>query len=346
MTAIKQPGLESFLRKPDPSITAVLIYGDEAGAVRDLAARAVKQIAGSTDDPFAVVPLQDGDLSGNPGRLADEVQSLSMFGGARVIWVRDAGETFTKAAKPLLDGALSGNLVIAEAGTLPKSSQLRQMFEKSARALVLPLYEAESGELAGLVESILGNDGLRIDQDALHRFIELAGTTRSLVRREAEKLSTFCQGSAQVRIQDVETICGNTAAADPEELADSVMGGDVSGADRLFHILKDGGVDPGRLISAVHLHVMRLQDLKAAIETGASPDQAMRSARPMIFFKRQPKVKRQIRIWPTAELLSAGSTLGHAVQQARQNAQLSGAIASRCLLSIARRALALQRDQI
>ena len=39
MTAIKPAGLDAFLRKPDPAIAAILIYGEEGDAVRELAQR-------------------------------------------------------------------------------------------------------------------------------------------------------------------------------------------------------------------------------------------------------------------------------------------------------------------
>ena len=345
MTAIRAPGLESFLRKPDPAIAAVLIYGDEPGAVRDLAARAVKKLAGSLDDPFAVVNLQDSDLSGDPGRLVDEVLSQSMFVGTRVVWLREAGEAFARASAALLDGRVSGNVVVAEAGTLAKSSNLRQLFEKSPHALILPLYEADAGEAAGLARQVLAADGIRIAEDALHRFIELAGTSRSLVQREAEKLALYSMGQAEASLADVEAICGNDTGAEPDALADSVMSGDVAATDRLFQDLVAGGEDSGRLLSVVHNHVLRLQDIKAAAERGGQVAQLLRSVRPAIFFKRHDSFQAQLRAWSMADLVKAASTLGQAVMQTRQNAALGEAIASRCLLSLARRGMALRHDR-
>src|SRR5580765_7014666 len=98
MTILKADGLERFLRKPDPGIGAILIYGEDTGAVRDLARRAVEKVAGRLDDPFAVVTLEDAALSSDSGRLADEVQSMSLMGGIRVVWVRGAGSSFASAA--------------------------------------------------------------------------------------------------------------------------------------------------------------------------------------------------------------------------------------------------------
>lgn len=345
MTAIKPAGLDSFLRKPDPAIGAVLIYGEEPDAVRELAARAVKKLTGSLDDPFSVMVLGEQDLAADPARLADEVQSISMFGGQKAVWVKGAGEGFLKAVLPLLAGDASGNLVVAEAGALSKSSQLRALFEKSPHALAVPLYEAEAGEIAQMVEQILARDDLRIGSDALARFMALSGTARGLVRREAEKLALYCLGSERVSMEDVEAVCGNDTGASPDELADSVFSGDVEDSDRLFHDLVRAGQDAGRLLGAVHQQSLRLQDFRLAIDRGAQAEQVLKQARPPVFFKRQKVIQPQLRVWGLSDLVQASGTLGAAVLAARSNAGMAEAIAGRCLLSLARKARALRQDR-
>lgn len=345
MTAVRPAGLESFLRKPDPAIAAILIYGEEPDAVRDLARRAVRAFAGSADDPFAVTALADQDLGSDPARLADEVQSVSLFGGRRAISVRPAGEGFLKAAAPLLSGGIRGNLVVAEAGTLGKSSQLRAQFEKSPHALIVPLYEAEPGELAQIVDGVLGDAGLHIGPDAVSRLLELSGSARGLVRREAEKLALYCLGQPRVSLADVEAVCGNDTGASPDDLADSVFSGEAEAADRLFHDLVRGGDDPGRLLSAVHQQALRLQDFRLAIDRGAPAEQVLRQARPPVFFKRQGLVQTQLRMWSLADLVFAGATLGAGVAAARRTAVLAGPIANRCLLSLARKGQSLRHGR-
>ena len=295
--------------------------------------------------PGRVLYMNVSPIASDPARLVDEVQSISMLGGSKAIWIKGAGDGFLKAALPLLAGKTQGNLVVAEAGTLPKNAQLRTQFEKSPHALVLPLYEAEAGEIAGMVEHVLAQDNLKIGQDALARFIELAGTARGLARREAEKLALYCLGAERVSIEDVEAICGNDTGSTPDELADSVFGGDVEEADRLFHDLVRGGQDAGRLLGIVHMQALRLAEFRLAIDRGATADQVVKQARPPVFFRRQRLVTAQLRAWSLSDLVTAGSTLSANVLAARQSADLAEAIAGRCLLSLARKGLALRLDR-
>jgi DNA polymerase-3 subunit delta len=71
----------------------------------------------------------------------------------------------------------------------------------------------------------------------------------------------------------------------------------------------------------------------------------VKQARPPVFFRRQRLVTAQLRAWGLSDLVTAGSTLSANVLAARQNADLAEAIAGRCLLSLARKGLALRLDR-
>lgn len=345
MTALRAQALESFLRRPDPEVSLLLVYGGEPDAVRELAARAVKKIAGSLDDPFAVVRLDDQDLAGDPARLVDEVQSMSMLGGSRAIWVKGADQHFLKAAGPILEGRTRGNFVVAEAGVLGKSSALRVAMEKSPHAAIVPLYEAGEDDAAMLLEQLLAQSGLKIEPDARYRFIDLVGSSRGLLQREAEKLAAYAWGQDTVTVADVEAICGNGTEADADDLSDAVFGGDTPAADRIFWKLVAGGSDSGRLVSGVHGHALRLQEFRLTIERGVRAEQVLKSARPPVFFKRQRLIASQLGVWTVPALLSAASSLAGAVLQIRQTASLADSIASRVLLAVARNARVLLAER-
>ena len=345
MTVLKAQGLEAFLRRPDPAAGVLLIYGEEPDAVRELAGRAVKKITGSLDDPFSVVKLDEQELGSDPARLAGEVLSLSMLGGNRAIWIKGAEQNFLKAVAPVLDGTVAGNFIVAEAGPLAKSSALRNTLEKSPRAMIVPLYEADDGDLAAALDQALGQAGLKIGQDARYRLMELIGPSRGLLQREAEKLAAYAMGQAAVSLADVEAVCGGGADIDLNDLVDAAFIGDVAEVDRCFQLLVQSGEDAGRLVSAAHLHALRLQDFKLAAAKGARADQVLKAARPPIFFKRMNALHTQLNLWPITALLAAAATLAGGILQIRQTATLGESIASRTLLTIARNGRALQAER-
>lgn len=336
MGVLKAAAIDGFLRKLPPNLCAMLIHGADAGAVRELARRAVVKIAGTADDPFNVVRLDDAALASDPGRLADEVASLSMLGGRRVVWVTDADQAFLKSVETILNGASAGNLIVAESSSLAKSSRLRTLFEKSERAFAIAIYEDDGDQVAALIASILTPLGLVLAPDAGVRLLELLGTDRAAARQEIGKLATYCLGAGQIRLEDVEAICGESSGGDADALIDAVFAGEVEHVDRGFMTLTGAGVDAGRILTLAGLHVVKLQSLKLDVERGMRVEDALRSARPPIFFRRHEAVRLQLRIWDLAALLSAASTLSSCTLQMRRTPAPAEALASRALLGLAR----------
>src|SRR5260221_4606833 len=98
---------EAFLKKPDPRIRGVVIYGSDDGLVAERAVALAKTVCADLKDPFRVVDIPGDVLKGDPARLADEFSAMSLIGGRRVIPVRPAGGG-TAAAPPNIRDAATG----------------------------------------------------------------------------------------------------------------------------------------------------------------------------------------------------------------------------------------------
>src|SRR5471030_1306607 len=75
--------VESFLRKPDPKIRAVVVYGNDDGLVAERGTQLAKTVCEDLKDPFRVVDIAGESLKGDPARLADEFGAMSLMGGRR-----------------------------------------------------------------------------------------------------------------------------------------------------------------------------------------------------------------------------------------------------------------------
>lgn len=68
--------VDAFLRNPE-ACRVILLYGDDAGLVRERAEAVVLAVAGALDDPFRVTEATRDDIA----RLTDEASSLPLTGG-------------------------------------------------------------------------------------------------------------------------------------------------------------------------------------------------------------------------------------------------------------------------
>jgi DNA polymerase-3 subunit delta len=344
MTVLKLERLPAHLRERDPAIAAILIYGADLGAVREQAVKVIEAHGIRPDDPFNPVIIADQALTADPGMLADEIAAIPMFGGRRVVWVRDAGQGLAKAMEPLLDHAASG-LVVAESGPLAKSAKLRQLFERSSAALAVALYDDAAKDYDGLIAEVLSKAGLELADHASHHLKDLLGTDRRLARSELDKLALFAHGRRQIDVTDIDAVCGDTASATLDEALDRAFEGETIAAARALARLAAAGESGTRILSAAIQALAALDRFRAEIDSGGSLDQVLRTARPPVFFQRQASLRRQLRLWDAAALASAAATVHAALTDIRQRPALEATIAERTVLALARRAQILARRQ-
>src|ERR1700742_1127015 len=85
MVALRGRDIDAFLNKPDPGRPIILLYGPDAGLVRERADALVASAVDDPADPFSLVRVGGDELSAEPSRLVKEAMTIPMFGGRRAI---------------------------------------------------------------------------------------------------------------------------------------------------------------------------------------------------------------------------------------------------------------------
>ena len=179
MVKLSGAGLDRWLGAPDGKHRAVLFYGPNEGLVRDRARAVVaKMSGGNLDDPFGVFVCDQSVRGSNPAALIDETFSISMMGGEKVIWVREAADSLAADFATVLDSGASANFMVVEAGDLKTSSKLRKLFEASAIAVAAGCYLDDQRSLVALAGEHFRAAGVTIQKDALDLLVSKLGQDR------------------------------------------------------------------------------------------------------------------------------------------------------------------------
>lgn len=335
MATLKPSALEQHLARKALA-PAYLVYGPDSGKVGEIARKLVRQVAGSLDDPFTLVRFEEDTFADDPQRLADEVFSRPMLGAKKAVWIAAAGSAFARAYQQLGDLPADGNVIVAEAGNLPRSAALRALFENSSKAQAIPCYEDSVRDLDQLIDEIFAETRLNLTHEAKGALLSYLGENRALSRGEIDKLIIYCHGKSEITLADVEAVCSGKNLAEVSELIDSIFNGDLATADELTDRQLKSGMSGSRLLTMAVLHLPLLQKLALDVEAGASPAHAAKTARPPIFFARHDSIIQQLKIWDAEALSSASQSLSRATAQTREFAALEGQVAQRSLLSLAR----------
>lgn len=327
---------DGFIARPDPAVAVVLLYGPDAGLVRERAVRLVELIAVDPKDPFRVADLSGPELAKDPAKLADEAGALSMTGGKRAIRVRHATDGLAGVVKDLVGNPMpDASMVILEAGDLPPRSPLRKLCESNAAAASVPCYLADAGVIADMARAMAGDAGLRIDDEALTYLAESLQGDRQLARRELDKLIAFAGDGPTISAVDARACVGDSAEQSVDDALMAVASGRVDEADRVLQKLWAEGVNSITVLRAAQRHFGRLHIARTAIESGASIDKAISTLRPPVFFKMQTPMRQQLRIWSPSALAKALERLMETEAACKQTGAPAELLTGRALFGLA-----------
>jgi DNA polymerase-3 subunit delta len=334
MTAIKSSDVDRFIAKPDPAQPIVLVFGPDTGLVRERVDALVHASVDDPSDPFALARIEGDELSGNPTRLAEEVNTVPLFGGRRAVLVKAGSRNIASAVETVITAPSSECRVIIEAGNLSKSSPLRAVCEKAKVAAALPCYLDNERALGLLIDEEMRASNLTISPDARDALISLLGADRLASRNEVRKLALYALGQKSIGLADVMAVVADASQIVLDGLVDAVFTGRMAEADTEFSKARASGLSPAAIVSAAIRQLANLHKMKLAIENGDSIQSAMKRAAPPVHFTRERHVSDALRAWTPTRMVHAMEQLAEASLEMRRNAPLAESIAQRMLLSL------------
>ena len=293
--------IAAFLLRPDQAIRAVLLYGRDAGLVRERADNLARTVCSDLQDPFRVAELSASTLAADPARLADEAAQKSLIGGRRVIRVRDAVDRLAALFAGFLESPAGDGFIVVEAGEL-SGSGLRRVFDTSPCAVAIGCYPDTPRDRAAVIRDTLRAHRITASGEATQFLVEHLGSDRLLTRAELEKLVLFAGEGSLVELDDVLLSIGDSAALATDDAVMAAAEGDAAKVDRVLDRILQEGESAVSLIRAMLRHLQRLHMLAARVAAGATPAEVVRTARPPIFFRQEDNFKRQLVLWNEAGL--------------------------------------------
>lgn len=336
MAEVKSHEFDAFVKRKPLPVRLFLIYGPDRGLVSERAAALAAASGVNLDDAFSVVKLDAGEIGNQPGRLIDEMNAIGLFGGDRLVWIRNAGsEKGLSDGLDILTGMPAGpSTLIIEAGDLKKGAALRKAAESASQAVAIACYADDGRALQALIDQELAAEGLRISPAARERLMETIGGDRLASRNEVRKLALYCRGKELIEEQDVEEIVGDASAISTDDAIDAILKGDRDG---FLHAIQKivSSKTPIFLVLQGCLRQFQLLELMRAEmdEKRAPAAQAMATLGRHLHFRRKPIVENALKTWTGSAIRRETQRLQAAILQTRQRPALEDTIAMQTMLA-------------
>jgi DNA polymerase-3 subunit delta len=314
--------------------------GPDESSASDAAAKIVSLLP----DPGERIEISGSELRRDPVKLGDEARSTSLFGGARHILVRAAGDEAHDAVQTLLENEVEGCPVLIVATSATDKSRTAKLLATRADGLVAMFYPPDLASVAASVRTMGNTAGLKLGSDIAERIARGAGLDTRLARSEVTKLALYLDASPEtpraVSSADLDAIGAPTEDDDFAALVDAVLGGrrEIVGAE--LKRMHDKGMNPVGLLLAFQRRTAQLAGLNARFGDGRDLSGFLKveAGARRIFWKDQPAIAVQMSAWRGQKLERLVARLIALHQTLLTNSQDAELILADGLLTIARSA--------
>ena len=189
--------------------------------------------------------------------------------------------------------------------------------------------------MSRLIDEELREAGLTIEADARRALLDNLGGDRLATRQELKKLCLYAHGQKEIGLADILAVTGDVSALAFDGIFDEL------GLGQNEHVLIEThrniahGTPGAVLLNLAMRHMMTLQLLRFEVDRGRTTSEAIKSASPPIFFKRQPVIERQLVLWSLTKIDKALEVLSEAVLKTRQLPHIATALSERALMDVA-----------
>ena len=233
-----------------------------------------------------------GEVEAALGRFRESVQTISMFGGKRVVWLKDVNflaDSVTGRAEgtlklvedlqELLTGVNPAETsILITASPIDRRRAFPKWCEKNADFALAGGDGDDAGEaLAGVALAEAKSLGTSFAPGALELLLQKVGANTRLIVEETRKLSAYAQPLAPAapeglggRIEEshVAELTPNVAAGDFFEAAEAFFSGDLKWTLAALHRHFFSGGDARPIISALQNRNRILLQVRALLDSG------------------------------------------------------------------------------
>ena len=307
MKASKQ-SIGRAVDQPNSQTRFYLFHGPDEAQSRALGQRLAKALEATK---FIVAAAA---VKSDPASLADEAGAMSLFGGARAIWIEPAGDDIAAGVEALLEAPAPESPVVAIAGALRKTSPLLKLAEASPHALAFAAYLPEGHDAERMVIDVGRGFGLKISNSVAARIAGSAGNDQALVGQELQKLALYVDASPhspkELDHDAIDAVGTDTAEGDVMRLADLALSGEVEALAEELSRLPSGGSEGIPVVRSLQRRLMMLAPARARVERGERPDAVMTSLGKSLFWKDKAMVGRMLVQWDAERLTRVAARAG------------------------------------
>ena len=296
---------------------ALLFYGANDGLKKEFIEK-IKQENQKTEICF----FFEDEILKNKKLFFEKVFSNSLFEENKLLFVYEATDKIFQEIEETLNKLNQNTKIYVIANNLDKKSKLRRLFENSKNLGIIPLYEDDEKTLLNYVKKKLeGFKGLTSEVCSL--IISNSKLDRRLIQNEILKIKTLFNDKI-IEKDLLEKLLNFEKESNFDDIGNSAIIGEKT---KLNKLLSSNNLVKEDLFFFLNSLIFRFKKIKDLLNNDEkNVERIIDEAKPPIFWKEKPILKKQLNIWSNKNIDKIINILNETEILAKRSPQIESTI--------------------
>ena len=296
---------------------ALLFYGVNEGVKKEYIDK-IKE----DNENAEIYNFFEEEIIKNNQLFYENIFNKSLFEENKIVFLHEATDKIFSIVDECLNKLDQNIKLYIIANNLDKRSKLRKLFEDSKNEGIIPLYEDDERTLLNYLKKEL-DEFKGLTNEICNLIISNSKLDRRLVQNEITKIKAFFNDKI-IKKESLQILLNLKKESDFDEIRDSAITGEKL---KLNNLLSSSNLDKEDLFFFLNSLMFKLKKIKDLLGNKLeSIETIIDNAKPPIFWKEKPILKKQLYVWSKKNIDKITEALNETEILAKKNSQIDNSI--------------------
>ena len=277
-------------RKDFSKFKLFVIYGENEGLKKEIISK-IKKNHNNKE-----IIYEEEQILKNKDIFFSEIKNKSLFEGNKTFIVERCSGKISETIIDLDQNYLD-DIIILNCGILDKKSKLRNFFEKSDNAVIIPTYKDNSQSLLNIAKDFFLKKKISISYETLNLLVNRCNGDRGYLKNELEKVSSYLYGKKVLSMKEISTLTNLAENYSATELVDASLSKNSKKTQEILNENNYSHEDTFLILRVFLQKAKKILNLLENIKNKSDIEKVISEHKPPIFWKDKPVIKKQLELW-------------------------------------------------
>ncbi len=275
-----------------------LLYGNNKGLIEETYRKTIKPSKTGN-----IYNYDENEILKNLENFQETISIKSFFDNEKIIVINRVTDKLFKVIESIIYKKLDDISFVLISEILEKKSKIRNFFEKSKEAIIIPFYEDNFQSLNSFTVNFLNEKKISLSPQNINLIIERCKGDRINLLNELNKIESFSKNKKQIKTEHILSLTNLSENFNASELVDNTL---AKNQKKTLYILNENIFVNEDAIIILRTFINKLKRLlkiqNKMKENDKNLDEVINNFKPVIFWKDKDLIKKQIKILPIEKL--------------------------------------------